>query len=248
MGTQAYWRNRLLSFRDSVESPTGNSLWETCPLLAILSNPSMAFVFHEDWSSYNTTDHWTLTQATAGTGALSTAETGALVLDSGSSTTRQGAQIQRTGGPFIVPAANQDIWMEMDLMVTDTIDKVQLFAGLSEVDTTIIATDLNSSANHIGIESIGSATGAVTIVSEKATARGTATGGVLVEATQQRWGFHAVGVTSVQAYRDGVAVGNDIATAYVPIVKLVPSFVCQSHGTNDPILNIRGFTIVQLRP
>lgn len=242
--------SRRVSFYDpELSSGHANGLWATCPLLEYLFDPSIGILLDEQWQSYDpeaTNGDYVLTQATAGTGAISTAAPGVLELDCNSTTQGQGVQLQRVKSAFI-PAAGKHIWGEFKFKVVDTFDKVQLFAGLSEIDTTIIASGANSSANHIGWEVATAGAGVTTFAGEKAGTRGTATGPTLVEDTYVKLGFYVNGVTSIQQYVNGVATGTAIATANVPIVALYPSFVCQTDDTNDPILHLQGYRIFQLR-
>ena len=59
--------------------------------------------------------------------------------------------------------------------------------------------------------------------------------------------FKVTGVMSITQYINGVVTGDTIATANIPVVAIYPSFVCQSAGTNDPIMHLRGYRIFQLR-
>jgi hypothetical protein len=212
-------------------------------------DPHLGVLLDEQWQSYDpeaTNGDYVLTQATAGTGAISTAASGVLELDCNSTTQGQGVQIQRVKSAFL-PAANKHIWFECKLKVVDTYDKVQLFAGLSEIDTSLIASGANSSANHIGWEIATAGAGALTFAGEKAGARGTATSTSIAEDTYISLGFHVNGVTSIQQYINGVATGSEIATANIPVVALYPSFVCQTDDTNDPILHLQSYRVFQLR-
>jgi hypothetical protein len=224
-----------LSFRDSTYSPSfGSSLWESAPVLPALCDPTVGVLLREDWQNYDataTTGDYVLTQATTGAAAISTARPGVLELDSNSTTSTQGATLQRAKSAF-VPVAGSEIWAEFQFKVVDTFDKVELFVGLSELDTTLIASSLNSSANHIGWECV-SDDGVLVFAGEKA------------EDTWITVGFYVNGVTSIQQYVNGVATGTALATANVPIVALYPSFVCQSAGTNDPILHLRPYRVFQ---
>ncbi len=53
-------------------------------------------------------------------------------------------------------------------------------------------------------------------------------------------------ITSV-VYVNGVLTSANHVTANIPIVAIYPSFVCQSAGTNDPIMHIQSYRIFQLR-
>lgn len=240
--------------RVSVYDPTLSSgysanLWRTCPLQEYLHDPMIGFMVDERWDSYDaaaTTGDYVGTQATAGTAAISTAAPGVLEIDCNSTTQGQGFQVQRAKSAFL-PAAGKHIWAEFKLKVVDTYDKVQLFAGLSELDTTLIASGANSSANHVGWEIATAGAGALTFAGEKAGTRGTATSVSIAEDTYIKLGFYIEGVTSIQQYINGVATGSAVATANIPVVAIYPSFVCQTDDTNDPILHVQGYRIFQLR-
>jgi hypothetical protein len=240
---------RRISVYDPVLS-TGyaNNLWRDCPLQEYLHDPSIGVYLDEQFLSYDaaaTTGDWILTQATTGTGAISTAAPGTLELDSGSSTSTQGANLQRAKSIFL-PAAGKDIWFECSLKIVDTYDKVEMFAGLSDVETAIIAASANASDNHIGWQCVTD-DGVLLFSGEKAGAGATRAAATIAEDTYIKLGFKVNGVTSIQQYINGVETGTATATANIPIVALVPSFVCQSAGTNDPIMHIRSLRIFQLR-
>lgn len=240
---------RVSHYDPTLSTDYASNLWKTCPLMEFMFDPQIGVLLDEQWQRYDpeaTNGDYVLTQATAGTGAISTAASGVLELDCNSTTQGQGVQLQRVKSAF-VPAAGKHIWAEFKLKVVDTYDKVQLFAGLSEIDTSIISSGANSSANHIGWEIATAGAGALTFAGEKAGARGTATSVSIAEATYIKLGFYVEGVTSIQQYINGVATGSALATANVPVVALYPSFVCQTDDTNDPILHLQGYRIFQLR-
>lgn len=230
----------------SANHPT--NLWADCPLQEYLHDPSIGTYLNETFQSYNaaaTTGDWVLTQATQGTGAISTAAPGVLELDSNSSTSTQGANLQRVKSVFL-PAAGKDLWFEVSLKIVDTFDKVELFAGLSEVRTAIISSSANASDNHVGWQCVTD-DGVLLFSAEKATAGATKAAATIAEDTYIKLGFKISGVTGIQQYINGVAVGTAHATANIPVLAMVPSFVCQSAGTNDPIMHIRNLRIFQLR-
>lgn len=247
MATRGHYVGQNIYFRDTVYSPAkGLSIWEDCPLLPWLCDPDVGVLVDEQWQSYDpeaTNGEYVLTQATTGTAAISTAASGVLELDSNSTTSTQGAQLQRVKSAF-VPVAGTKIWAEFQFKIVDTYDKVELFVGLSEIDTTLIAASANSSANHIGWECVTD-NGVLVFAGEKAGARGTATSATIAEDTYIRVGFKVDGVTSITQYVNGVATGTALATANIPVVALYPSFVCQSAGTNDPIMHLRRYRVFQ---
>ena len=225
-----------------------DELWGDCPVLEWLLDPTKGTCLIEGWQSYDaeaTNGEYVLTQATTGTAAIDTAETGVLLLDSNSTTSTQGATLQHNKSAW-VPAASTVLWAEFEFKIVDTYDKVELFCGLSELDTTLIASSANSSANHIGWECV-SDDGVLTFAGEKAGNRETASvAATIAEATYIKLGLRVTGVTQIEQYVNGVLTGSAVlTTAAVPIVALYPSFVCQSAGTNDPIMHLRGYRIFQ---
>lgn len=240
---------RASHFDPAINPTHRTGVWRKAPLLEYMHDPSVGVLLDECWQSYDpeaTNGDYVLTQATTGAGAISTAAPGVLELDSNSTTATQGAQIQRVKSAF-VPASGKDLWFEAKIKIVDTYDKAEVFVGLSEIDTSVIATSANSSANHIGWQCVTD-DGVLLFSSEKAGAGATKAAATLAEATYVRLGFHYDGTAdTVQQYIDGVAVGTAHVTANIPVVALYPTFVCQSGGTNDPIMHIAGYRVFQLR-
>jgi hypothetical protein len=236
---------RVSIFDPSLSSDFAGNLWHDCPLQEYVHDPSIGVYLNESWVDYDPTDTYVATQATAGTAAISTAAPGVLELDSNSTTATQGITLQHNKAAF-VPAAGKDLWFEAKFKVVDTYDKCELFVGLSELDTTLIATSANSSANHIGWQCVTD-DGVLLWTAEKAGTGDTGAAATIAEATYIKVGFKVSGVTSATQYINGVATGTAKATANIPVVALYPSFVCQSGGTNDPIMHLQGYRVFQLR-
>lgn len=249
MPSRGHNQGGRVSVYDPELSPTHLSgLWRTCPLAEYLHDPSIGVLLQEDFQSYDpeaTNGDYVLTQASTGAAAISTAAPGVLELDSNSTTATQGANLQRVKSAF-VPAADKDIWFETSIKVVDTFDKAELFIGLSEIDTTLVASSANSSANHIGWQCVTD-NGVLLFSAEKAGAGATKAAATIEEATYIKLGFRVIGVTEIEQYVNGVKVGTNHVAANIPVVALYPSFVCQSGGTNDPILHIAGYRVFQLR-
>lgn len=227
-----------------------DELWGDCPLLSYFLDPTIGVLLDESFQSYDataTTGDYVLTQATAGSAAISSTSPGTLSIDSGSTTSTQGANVQRAKSAFI-PASGKDIWAEFRVSFTGVgALNVETFIGLAEIDTTIIAASAVSTANHIGWQSLTD-DGVLLFDCEKASAATTAAATTIVSATVINLGFRYDGTAdTIQQYVDGVATGSAIATANIPIVAVYPSFVCQSGGTDQPVLHVHGYRIFQLR-
>lgn len=252
MPTRGYTEpgGRCSHYDPSISTTHTTGLWKTCPLLEYSFDPSIGFLLDEGFSSYNaaaTTGDYVLTAATSGSAAMSTAYPGTLAIDSGATTSTQGANVQRLKAGF-VPAANKSIWAEFRVLFTGVANlNVETFVGLAASDTTIIAASAVAVNNHLGWSSVTD-DGVLLFDSDKAGTGTTATGLTIAATTWYRLGFFYDGVAdTVQQYVDGVAVGSAVATTYIPKVVVYPSFVCQSGGTDQPVLNVGGYRIFQLR-
>lgn len=250
MATRGYQHPAgVSSFYDPAINPTHiTGLWRSCPLLEYMFDPSIGTLLNENFQSYDTTattGDYLLTQATAGSAAISTTVPGTLSINSGSTTSTHGANVQRIKSQFI-PAAGKDIWAEFNVSFTGVGNlNVETAIGLFELDTTVIASSAVSTSNGIGWTSVTD-DGVLLFDTEKATASATRAATTIVSGTRVRLGFYVSGVTSITQYIDGVATGTDTATANIPIVALYPTFVCQSAGTDQPVLHVHGYRIFQL--
>lgn len=226
-----------------------NGVWFNAPLVEHGFDPSIAVLLDEQWNRYDaaaTTGDYTLTQATAGTAAISTTMQGVLSIDSGSTTATQGANVQRLKAGF-VPAANKSIWAEFQVKFTGVgALNVETFVGLAASDTTVIASSAVSTNNRIGWSSVTD-DGVLLFDSDKAGTGTTAAATTIVSDTWVRLGFVYDGAAdTLQQYINGVATGSAIATTHIPKVVLYPTFVCQSGGTDQPVLHVRPYRIMQL--
>lgn len=255
MGTKAYTQpgTRRISYYDPALSSTYLSgLWQTAPLLEYLHDPTIGYMWDERWQSFNTvstTGNWVSTQATAGTAAIDAAAPGRLKVDAGSTTSGQGMNLQATKAIFL-PAANKSIWAEFKIIMTAStppVTKAQIFVGLAASDTTIIASGSQSTNNRIGwqIETAGLLQ--MTFTADKAGTATTKTGPLLVDATAVKIGFFYDGVAdTLQQYINGAPSGTAVATANISKSVMYPSIVCQSDGTDQPILYVLPSRIFQL--
>ena len=241
---------RVSVYDPAINSTYPTGLWKNCPLAEFKHDPSVGVLLDEVFAGYNaaaTTGDYTLTQATAGTAAISTTAPGTLSIDSGSTTATQGANVQRLKAAF-VPAANKSLWAEFRVSFTGVgALNVETFVGLAASDTTIIASSAMSTNNRIGWSSVTD-DGVLLFDCDKAGTGTTAAATTIVSATVVRLGFYYDGsADTVQQYINGVATGSAIATTYIPKVVVYPSFVCQSGGSDQPVLHVHGYRVFQLR-
>jgi hypothetical protein len=249
MSTRArHKEGNQIFYDDKYNAAAIGGVWALCPTNAALHDPGMAHVIFEDFNDIDaaTLAGWTATQAgAAGTWALADAPGGVALADSGSETVTQGINAQKIGEVF-TPAADKDIFYEARVKVVDTFDDAELFIGLSITDTTIIAASANTSTDHIGWQCVTD-DGVLLFTAEKAGTGATKSAATLVEDTWIKLGFHVRGVDTIDQYIDGVKVGTAHVTANITVLDTTLSFVCQSGGTNDPILHVDYVKCLQIR-
>tara|TARA_R110000824_G_scaffold13979_3_gene60104 strand:- start:3913 stop:4659 length:747 start_codon:yes stop_codon:yes gene_type:complete len=213
-------------------------LWKDCAIETLANDYNRGYVFKDNFLTLPT-GKYTATQATAGTFALGDDEGGVALADCNSTTVTQGINVQlnSTVGAAFRTQASGKLWFEARLKASDIATGPEFFCGLSSIDTTIIGTSANTSANHIGFESV-SDDGVLLFHAEVAGVRtsGTATIHTLVEDTYVRLGFKVVDRARIEVYVNGAKV--DTLTAGFPLVGMVPSLVCQSDGATDSIVHL----------
>lgn len=224
---------------------TEDLLWGDCPIVPALLDPTLGVLYDEPFVTYDATNDWTLTQATAGSAAVSTTVPGALTLNAGDTTAHHGVQIQRKVCA-IIPASGKDIWFEATVLLGTALTG-EFFLGLAAVDTTIIASGAMTTNNRIGWTGVAG-DGVMQFDSDKAGTGQQSTGVTLSLTVPHVLGFRYDGqADTLQQYIDGVAVGSAIATTYIPKLVIYPSFVCQNQGTDQPTMTISGLRVFQLR-
>lgn len=197
--------------------------------------PSDVYIDMDDFRDIP--NSWAFTQATAGEYSLDAdEENGVLLLDSGSTTEAQGLQGQKILAAF-KPEVGRTIWFETRVKVTGISNlNAELFIGLAAIDDTVIAASAVSTSNHIGFSSVTD-NGILLSNSAKAGSGSTGLGFTVASDTWVKLAIKVTDLTTASFFVNGVFV-NAIPTAYIPIVVLTPTFVCQSGGTDQPILHI----------
>jgi hypothetical protein len=234
---------RQLHYNDDGLNANGPGLWASCPLLAILSDPTVGYQFFDHFMGIDkAADSWIATQATSGTATAGVLAGGTVALSAGAATDNQGIQLQLAGGAF-VPAASKHIWFECRLRQSQLAS--QFYAGLAVIDTSLIAAGALAHTDSIGFSSVTD-DGVLLANTRAASASTTSSAHTLVADTFVRLGFVVNGVTSVTFYVNGTATATT-HTANIPSAAvLTPSFVCQATGSGTPILSVDYVRVVQL--
>lgn len=226
-----------------------SKLWRDFNPAAIINDPGAGILIHEDYHTVGTTaEDYTLVQATTGTFAIDvgTSEFGNALLDSASGTAAQGANLQYKD-QSVTAAAGRVIYFETRLKITDASGAgAELFAGLSVIETAILATSAKAATEHAGFYSVTDDSILLfgiceTTTADVTTAVGTMVPGTAGVGTYIRLGFRINGLDSVEIYVNGTektAEQDTLAKTSIPDGLICPSFVCQSDGTTDPIMHI----------
>ena len=240
--------------RLGVYSPTYSPRFEAgpmarSPLWAAACDPNK-YVVHNEWFHTYTASGapYTLTQKTAGTAALSAVDAGTLVIDSASSTQHQGVNLQRVTAPFFCKTGGELFWT-CRAKIVDTVGNANVFLGLNAVDTAILSSGVMDVVDSIGFV-IETATNAFQLVAGKASTVAKAASGITpVEDTWFDLGVYVNGVGEISFFINDALIAQTaiVAATHIPVAAIFPSFVCESDGTDDPILHVGGYHVLQTR-
>lgn len=170
-----------------------------------------------------------------------------LELDSDSTTDSDGAQIQFVGDGVYL-AAGQTLYFEAMLRAHDvTTQSMEFFCGHATIDTTLIASAVPSAADWIGYYTVDGGLGLTFGVDD-------GDDGVSLHASDvytlvdgdvttdgSEWvhlGYKWTAGQKVEAFANGVDLEVSVDIDSEPDGFVVPSFVCQSLGTIDPLIRI----------
>lgn len=234
---------------------TGNGrglspLWDDCPRYEIENDPAAGYFFRDDFmQDFTLTGRYTLTQASAGTFAILDQRDGVAELDSNSTTQHQGAQIQAgsTVGERFAIVANTKIWFEAQILLKDIATVPNIFIGLHDIDTTILSSGVlvDSSNDWVGFKCetalstlLGTCCNNTTesVTSTLLTLSSLYDGDATTDGSAWlKLGFKVTDDDKIEFYVNGTK-SSSVITSNLPSALLVPSFVCQTDGTVDPIM------------
>jgi hypothetical protein len=213
-------------------------LWADCAGLGLteLQRAGDWDVFYDNFLDLPT-GKYTATQATAGTFALGDAHGGVALADCGSTTNRQGINVQLggTAGEIFKPASNRTIWCEAYLKGVTISTGPEFFWGLAITDTTLIATSALSS-QAIGFISLTDDNVLLGVTKDGSSSATASSIHTLVEDTWVKLGFKVINTSKVEFYVNGV-LKNSITT-YIPTTEMRPTLVCQTSGTVQSVIHL----------
>lgn len=225
-------------------------MWDDCPRAEIRHDPGAGYFFEDDFmQDFTLTGRYTLTQATQGTFAILDQRDGVAELDANSTTQHQGAQIQAgsTVGERFAVLDNTSIWFEASILLKDIATVPNIFLGLHDIDTTILSSGalVDASNDWIGFKCetavstlLGTCSNNTTesVTSTLLTLSSTYDGDVNTDGSAWlKLGFKVTNDDKIEFWVNGAKSSSSI-TSNIPSAALVPSFVCQTDGTVDPIM------------
>lgn len=246
MYTQGNFKSGNLAWRDRDLSPQaeGVSLWETCPVVPILQDPSLGRIVHIDFdvTDYKVGD-WTITTTEDGAGsateALSNAANGVLLITNDAAD-NDSDEFQLTAESFKL-ASGKPLWIEGRFKVSDATQSDFLF-GLCITDTALIdgLTDGVYFLKDDGDANIDFH------VEKNSTDTSSDTGVDLVDDTWIQLGFYFDGAGNVTPYVDGVA-GTTVTTNIPDDEELTVSFGIQNGEAVAKTLSVDYIRVAQVR-
>jgi hypothetical protein len=251
--TEHIYKDGNLILADKDLSPD-NSMWDDCPLLAIRSDPSVGYIWENDFYHYITAeDGLTSTLTDTGSAAIDAGAGGILKIlpSDGSVANNDEAYVGGTSA-VVALAAGKDLWFETRVKFTEgSTDDANIIAGLSTVyaANTLQDDGAGPPANYDGIVFF-KVDGGTVWQAETSSGDGTQTTiadvGTRTSGSYTRLGFGVSGISSVTFYIDGVAVGTTTAT--LPDTNMRPVWGLKN-GADTTVegLYVDWFRIAQLR-
>ncbi len=245
-----------LHLRDTNLSPA-NSLWETCPLQAIASDPTLAFTYRNDFFTYTTGEAGLAgTISNSGTVAVVTpataaSPTGTLQMEAsdGSVVIEDETYLGSEARPFVL-RTNKDLWFEARVLFTESATTdAKIAVGLSSIYTANFITDgaTGLAASYDGLifyKDVGDAVWQ----GESSQAGNQTTLASMTARTTGTWanlGIHVTSTSTVDYYVNGVQVGS--LAANLPTVGMGLLFGVKNGGAGHEKLYVDYVNVVQLR-
>jgi len=246
------WKDRVMNFYDSVNNASfGLGVWANCPMLAILSDPSLAHVFFDDFHEFGATgDMWTIVEDGSETGTSGILDrAGGWIAQYSDGDANDEAYLATKGESWKF-ASGKPMWFETRLEWTNSATTagnfiVGVFEGGGDADS-LVDTHAGPPADYDGAVFFKVGGGAViNFETSIATTQVTnATFGTFVSGAIYRMGFYWDGVGYVTPYLDGVAgTAHAMATSGG---ECNIAFGCKSDGAEE-LIEVDYIKCVQMR-
>jgi hypothetical protein len=182
-------------------------------------------------------DSWTVDSLTDGTFLqdATVADIGVVKADSGGTTDDRGVQAQRAGHIFQLSTTNT-VAFEVRVKATAIGTAGNYFIGAAVADTTLIAADETLTATD-SLGWLGLGTNTLVFVAEDGTRDTEAGVHTLVADTYVKLGVRIERKAKIDLWVNGAKIANTLDVAALPDALLVPSIVCHTNGTTQPVLH-----------
>lgn len=242
-----------LFLRDTNLSPA-NSLWETCPLQAIASDPTLARVYYNDFSQFTTGEEGLASDVTDGgsvgvVAASAAYPNGCVRLLNDGATDNEEVYLGSETATWILQAG-KDLWYESRIKFTEVAtDDANIMVGLSSTmaDDTLVDNGAGPAADYDGINFFKVDGGTVWQAECSASTNQTTNASVQTRSSGA-WtdlGFHVTGNEKVDFYINGVLVAT--IDAYLPTAATGLLYGVKNGDTAAESLYAQFVKVVQLR-
>lgn len=225
--------------------PTTSGLWDDCPSLVHLSDPSYAYSYVNDFTgstpASNTIGGWTSTIATSGTATASA--TAGLAVSAGAVTAGQGVNLQMARTP-VTMATGKAAWLEGQFTFTGlTSLKIQFLFGFAAAQTALITGSAIGTDDKAAFDGV-TTTGVIQTDTTLATASTTGTGFTIVNNGVYKLGIKLT-PTAASYWVNGVMVTT--TTTNIPAAALAPSLVVTANASVTPVVNVNWLKFFSIR-
>lgn len=234
---------QVVNYKDRDAHPAdGVSLWETCPLLAVVSDPSGFHQYWDDFVTYTAGD-WTITRVDGGTDNADTRVigdvAGGVLVITHNDAENDSTELQKKGEAYKL-ASTKELWFETRLKVGDA-DESDLYVGLGVTDSD----SLGGATDGVTFR-MADGSAAVSFVTEaSSTETTTAAVHTAVDDTFVKLGFYYDGAGTVFGYVDGVLVATHAAN--IPSTELCVTFAHRNGAAAAGVLSVDYVRVVQVR-
>lgn len=245
-----------LHLRDTNISPA-NSLWETCPLQAIASDPTLAAVYYNDFWTF-TTGEGGLANTISNSGtvgviaASAAAPCGTLQMEaSDGSVAAEDETYLGSESKVWVLQGNKDLWYESRVKFTEAAtNEANIAVGLSSIYTANYLQDADAgpAANYDGIVLFKVGGGGTVWQAESSQAGNQTTLSSVQTRVSGSWvdvGFHVTSNSTIDYYINGVQVGS--VAANLPTAAMGLVYGVKNGAASHEKLYVDFVKVVQLR-
>jgi hypothetical protein len=251
-GTESVYNGAgILGWRNSTYSPA-NSMWYDCPLREISQDPSIAFVWREDFKNFTTAyDGLTNTLTDSGACAMVASTHGGVIQlepSDGTVTDNDEGYLGSTTA-LIVPTSARTIWLEARCKFTEAnTDDANIGIGFSSTYAANALQDNGAgpAANYYGAMFFKVDGGTTWSCEVSNAASQTTNAGVATRTSGSfvRYGIKLEGLSLATFYIDGVAVSS--CASNLPTAAMGIFFGVKNGDTNEEALQIDWFKLVMI--